>query len=140
MSTRCQVKIKEKGVDRQKEAVTLYHHCDGYPTAMIPLLACAYQPEWKHGRIGKAVSFVVAEDPEGYEVEQGHELHGDIEWYYILEILSETHVDAVPQWFLNVYKITGDIDADDRLSKCSLKVFSGPIEKAVKLAEQIEGA
>lgn len=134
MSTRCQVKITEYGVKNSKEAITLYHHCDGYPTGMVPLIAAAYKPEWKHGRVGKAVSFVVAEDPDGYDIEQGHELHGDIEWYYVLAIKSETHVAAVPEWFLTVYKCTGDSLKD------FTQVYSGPIDKAVALAEQMENS
>lgn len=132
MSTRCQVKITEKGVKNDKEAVTLYHHCDGYPSNMVPLIAGAYKPDWKHGRIGKAVSFVVAEDVDGYDVEQGHELHRDIEWYYILEIKSEQHVAAIPEWTLNVYECDGDSLSD------YTKVYSGPIEKAVPLADSME--
>ena len=137
MSTRCQVKIKEFGIDDPKESFTLYHHWDGYPTAMIPLIAKAYKPEWKHGRVGKVVSFVMAEEPEGYEMEQGHELHGDIDWYYVLEVKSEAHMAAIPEWTLNVYKYTGG----DSISVSDMKkVYSGPIQKAVLLAEQIEGA
>lgn len=138
MSTRCQVKIKEHGSISSKDQVTLYHHCDGYPTAMIPLIAAAYKPDWKHGRFGKVVSFVIAEDPEGYEVEQGHAMHGDIEWYYILEVKSKQDVSAIPQWILNVYKIDGEVTG--KLSECSKKVFTGSIDRAVILAEQIEGA
>lgn len=134
MSTRCQVKVKELGVEDDSEAFTLYHHCDGYPSAMIPLLAGAYQPEWKHGRIGKAAAFVLAEDPDGYEMEQGHELHGDIEWYYVLEIQSETHVGAVPKWFLTVY----DVPYDARSIKEMRQVFRGKIQDAVPLADSME--
>jgi hypothetical protein len=131
------VKIKEQGVNKAKESFTLYHHCDGYPTAMIPLIAGAYKPEWKHGRIGKVVSFVMAEDPHGYEMEQGHELHGDIEWYYILEVKSEQHVGAIPEWRLIVYKVTG---IDPMSVSDMTRVYSGPLDKAVLFAEQIEGS
>jgi hypothetical protein len=41
MSTRCQVKVSS-GVKGNQEAVTLYHHHDGYPTNMLPLMADAY--------------------------------------------------------------------------------------------------
>ena len=83
MSTRCQVQVV--GED---EKFTLYHHWDGYPSNMVKLLCEAYasfkaKPR-AGGTAGKAVSFVVAADPDGYEVEEGHELHGDIEWYYRL--------------------------------------------------------
>jgi len=132
MSTRCQVKITQKGISESKEAVTLYHHCDGYPTGMVPLIASAYKPDWKHGRIGKAIAYVIAEDPDGYDVEPGHKLHRDIEWYYVLEIESETHVKAIPEWTLTVYRCDGDNLKD------FTKVYSGPIDKAIKLAERME--
>jgi hypothetical protein len=128
------VKVKEYGVDDDKEAFTLYHHCDGYPSAMVPLIAGAYKPEWKHGRIGKAAAFVLAEDSDGYEMEQGHDLHGDIEWYYVLEIKSETHVGAVPEWFLTVY----DVPYDSRSIQEMRKVFEGRIQDAVPLADSME--
>jgi hypothetical protein len=134
MSTRCQVKVKEFGVENDSEAFTLYHHCDGYPSAMVPLIAGAYQPDWKHGRIGKAAAYVLAEDPDGYEMEQGHELHGDIEWYYVLEIKSETHVGAVPEWFLTVYAAPYDGRSFDDMRT----VFQGKIQDALPLADSME--
>lgn len=101
---------------------------------MVPLIADAYAPEWKHGRIGKVATFVLAQDPEGYELEQGHELHGDIEWYYILEVKSESHVGAIPEWFLRVYDVPYGANSihDMRL------VFKGPIADAVKRAVSME--
>jgi hypothetical protein len=134
MSTRCQVKIQTLGVESDKEAVTLYHHCDGYPSNMVPLLAGAYKPDWQHGRIGKAASYVVAEDIDGYDIESGHALHGDIEWYYVLEIKSETHVNAVPEWFLTVY----EVPCDARSVKEMREVYHGRIQSAVPLAESME--
>ena len=133
MSTRCQVKIRAVNGD-DREAVTLYHHCDGYPSNMVPLIASAYQPGWEHGRVGKAASYVVAEDVGGYDIEQGHQLHGDIEWYYVLSIESELHIGAVPKWYLNVYDVPMDCNsvADMRL------VFSGTILDAVKSVETME--
>lgn len=105
MSTRCQVKIHgPKG--KEKDAVTLYHHCDGYPTYMLPTIFRGYAPDWKHGRIGKAASFIVAADPEEYEIEEGHALHGDIEWYYTIEVVSEQHVNAIPTWKVTVHKVS----------------------------------
>lgn len=134
MSTRCQVKIVTKGVQRPQEEFTLYHHCDGYPSSMVPLIAAAYAPDWQHGRNGKVATFVVVEDPTGYEIEQGHALHGDIEWYYILEVKSETHVGAIPEWFLRVYAVPSGVTSihDMRL------VFKGPIAEAAKRAETME--
>ena len=134
MSTRCQVKIQKFGVKNDTDAVTLYHHCDGYPSVMVPLMAQAYQPEWKHGRVGKVASFVVAEDPDGYEVEQGHAIHGDIEWYYVLDVKSDSMVDATPEWFLTVYEVPGVVKS----TKGMRKVFTGRIHEAVPLADSME--
>lgn len=136
MSTRCQVRIKEFGVNNPKEEVTLYHHCDGYPSAMVPLIAGAYRADWKHGRVGKVASYVVAEDVDGYDIEQGHALHGDIEWYYVLEVESEMHVGAIPTWYLTVYDAPWDASKVTDMRK----VFHGKIQDAVPLAESMEAS
>lgn len=132
MSTRCQVKIVTEGVQCPQEEVTLYHHCDGYPSSMVPLIAAAYEPDWRHGRVGKVATFVVAEDPTGYEIEQGHALHGDIEWYYILGV--EDNPKDAPKWFLRVYEVPYESDSINEMRL----VFKGPIEEAVKQAETME--
>ena len=114
MSTRCQVQIKFEG--NHENDVTLYHHWDGYPENMIPLLIRAYGMG-KAGIIrdyliynddlskmgkhylsslyspAKAVNYVVAADPGGYEIESMNgslKLHGDIEFLYLLWISDES--------------------------------------------------
>ena len=110
MSTRCQVHVTKR--DGRKLA-TLYHHCDGYPAGMLPLIeegrkaAIALfesaEREWaeKSGReprkiaesldgrrVGESpyiANCLVMADPLGYEFEQGHELHGDIEYLYYVK-------------------------------------------------------
>ena len=134
MGTRCQVKVKEHGVICPQEEVTLYHHFDGYPSNMVPLIAKAYEADWKHGRVGKVATFLVTQDAEGYEIEQGHELHGDIEWYYILDVKSEQHIGAIPEWFLRVYKTPFNCYSIHDMKL----VFSGPIEDAEKNIEAME--
>jgi len=130
MATRCQVKIT--GKNDATEAVTLYHHYDGCPTSMVPLIADAYAADWKHGFVGKVASFVVSRDPAGYDIEADHGIHGDIEWYYVLEVGSETHVEAVPKWFLTVYDAKSAYVVSDMR-----KVFSGLIQDAIPLAESM---
>ena len=133
MSTRCQVKIQ--GTDFEpKEAVTLYHHCDGYPSNMVPLLAGAYKPNWQHGRVGKVASYVVAEDVVGFDIEDSHDLHGDIDWYYIIKVSSKGDVTDIPKWTLEVYDVLYYSDS----IKDMRKVFDGPIQDAVKLADSME--
>jgi len=116
MSTRCQVTLffdtRRKGLGKtaigKGKSITLYHHCDGYPENMIPLLIRAYNGG-KQGIINdyqisgdrlndsygiyfrslyspvKAVNHLVAADPTGFEIESANfkwTLHSDIEFYY----------------------------------------------------------
>jgi len=85
MSTRCQVKVTGTDINGS-DSFTLYHHCDGYPDYMLPLIAKGHIDSWQAGRIGKAAAMVVSSDPTGFELEQGHELHGDIEYYYVVDV------------------------------------------------------
>lgn len=86
MSTRCQVRViqEEQGWDA---SITLYHHSDGYPEHIIPDIVEAYAKFGEHrgaGRAGHVAAFLCAVDPTSFEPEEGHELHGDIEYYYTL--------------------------------------------------------
>ena len=55
MGTRCQIKVT--GVDINGSAsFTLYHHCDGSPSYMVPLIKKAFINTWQAGRVGKARS------------------------------------------------------------------------------------
>lgn len=90
MSTRCQVKVVQEGL-QWDQSLTLYHHTDGYPEYMVPLIARAYKlygKSWEAGRAGKVASFLCAVDPGVFEPEEGHTLHGDIEYYYILHVMN----------------------------------------------------
>jgi len=40
MSTRCNVTLYDRCDSGWKEGPMLYHHCDGYPDAMLPKLEC----------------------------------------------------------------------------------------------------
>ena len=95
MSTRCQVKVQGTDINGTG-AFTLYHHCDGYPEYMLPIIGNAYKDCWQAGRFGKAAVMVAAADPSGYELEQGHELHGDIEYYYVVEVYHD-------KWTIKAY-------------------------------------
>lgn len=93
MSTRCQVVVIGKGMGNE-DRITLYHHTDGYPSYMIPLINKArkfkgeYTSEWEKGRVGKVASFLCAVDPGVFEPEDGHDLHDDIEYYYKLYVIN----------------------------------------------------
>ena len=130
MSTRCQVKVLAGGTcaGHEKQAVTLYHHCDGYPTNMLSLMLSAFAPDWEHERPGKAASFLCAVDPGEFEPEEGHELHSDIEWYYVLYVTAK-------QWAVQVFEcgihVQGDVTLTEKLARC-------PLSEAVAMAAQLE--
>ena len=131
MSTRCQVRVVADGFagGHEDKAITLYHHCDGYPTNMLPLMLSAFAPDWMHERPGKAAAYLCAVDPGGFEPEEGHELHGDIEWYYVLHVTAEL-------WAVQVFECaihrSGPVTLKEKLAKC-------PLPKAATMAAQLEG-
>jgi len=85
MSTRCQVTvIAENAPD---EAITLYHHTDGYPSYMVPCIAHAYALYRETDsrispRAGIAASWLCAADPGTFEIEAGRPKHGDLAFAY----------------------------------------------------------
>ena len=127
MSTRCQVKViagKEKSLCFD-ENVTLYHHSDGYPGYMLELIGKAwtfgnrisldhkrrfqeFSPKkpmdnpyaYQLDRPGYVGSFLCHVDPHGFMIEAGHDLHGDIEWYYVIDVGIKTHDE---EWKISVY-------------------------------------
>ena len=96
MSTRCQVKVTGTDINNA-DSFTMYHHCDGYPSYMLPIIASGWQDTWQAGRIGKAAAMVVGADIRGFELEQGHEIHGDIEYYYVVDVTNGA-------WAITVYE------------------------------------
>jgi hypothetical protein len=130
MSTRCQIRTIEGNKEDNgqfSEDVTLYHHCDGVAHWMVPLFYKAYQfgitpfvPDWKKNeqnavptdgyqwqafRAGYAASFLCHIDPRGFVPESGHQLHGDIAFYYKLYVGGKTvKGQEHKQWELEIYK------------------------------------
>lgn len=108
MSTRCQVRIRETGLAWSgKEERTLYHHTDGYPEFILPLIEEAYQKygqDWRGGRAGKVASFLCAVDPGVFEPEEAHHLHGDIKYYYLLDVINEIKgcIAEKPKWNITI--------------------------------------
>lgn len=152
MSTRCQVKVSDYAErENVSKAVTLYHHSDGYPTAMLQVMADAYKNAkkyleekakghgipisyWELNRAGEIASFLCREEPDQFEPEAGHQLHGDIEWYYELKPSNTDRSNAAnPKWIVTVYKITG-FDKDQK----KIPIVEGELQAAAKLAEAIE--
>lgn len=124
MSTRCQVEIVP-GEGSYGTPVIMYHHYDGYPEVMIPIIRNAYerfvvQAEDSHD-LGIAASadhvavMVASADPLGFEVEQTPQttypgrkklnpLHGDIEYFYRV---YPTFKDGNVHWDVECYAFDG---------------------------------
>ena len=103
MSTRCQVQV----IDEEENKITLYHHCDGYMENMVPLMRKGFEEssrDWKIGRAGKAAAFLCAADPGGFDIEEGHDLHSDIEYLYRFYcITKQTGSTDHPKWEIEVW-------------------------------------
>jgi hypothetical protein len=111
MSTRAQVRIFQEGMG-WNDSVTLYHHTDGYPSGMIPLFKAAAKKAtgYEGGRAGKVASWLCYVDPGVFEPEEGHELHGDIEYYYKLYLVN-TRAGSMaerPRWDLEILEGDGE--------------------------------
>ena len=112
MCTRCQVEVKAEGLSWKESSVMLYHHCDGYPTNMLPLIRESWdrfknrdEMRWQLGRCGKVAAMLCWADPTGYEVERGVKLHCDIEWFYVVRCLNSAGGSMAedPRWIVEVY-------------------------------------
>jgi len=89
MSTRCQIEFRKGDVRR-----TVYRHWDGYPSAVIPDLLAFLQWSTRGGDVEyEAANFVYWSKRElddrsvqlGFGVCANDELHGDVEYFYIVE-------------------------------------------------------
>ena len=128
MSTRCQVRVKSEGLS-WKEERWLYHHHDGYPENMVPLIEQARNLihdkyikgmeneengknyySYMNGRAGKVSSFLCAVDPIGFEPEGVGDEHGDIEYLYKLFLVNKDSgsFGSKPVWEMEVENGFGD--------------------------------
>ncbi len=131
MGTRCQVRVKSEGLGWEENS-WLYHHYDGYPENMVPIIHEAqlvvhnnfvvnqYDPETKlgmkssnsymNGRAKKVSSFLCTVDPTGFEPEDVGDLHGDIEYLYKLFLVNQNGgtLGSKPVWEMEIYKGYGD--------------------------------
>jgi len=158
MSTRCQVKVVGEGLPWQAESVTLYHHSDGYPSYMLPLIREGYQQVlkknkeakesfgytrdvylWEGGRPGKAAAFLCAADPGGFEPEASHDLHSDIEWYYVVTVVNKSGGASgeKPEWKVDVYRPPEyeDKPMGQRDSGARSRFWDNPTFEALHLVE-----
>ena len=143
MSTRCQVKVIQTGLNWDQE-ITLYHHTDGYPSNMIPLIHKAYhygetlqpdwyRPSWQFGRAGKCASYLCWADPGVFEPEAQNLLHGDIEYFYVIEARN-SYTQPKPDWFVTVYE-SGDNwwDVEEHTLDDMKEIKTGHIDELNKM-------
>lgn len=96
MSTRCNIEIRDDWYSQEnKNCVLLYHHWDGYPENMVPLLkkglSCfddsGAQPYWWDSERVAAHFVANVDNTGGFPTFQPAScIHGDIEYYYILTL------------------------------------------------------
>lgn len=104
MSTRCQIQFRSGGTRR-----TVYRHSDGYPAAVLPdlrefLAWCTRRdPEYATANFiywSKCEAWIRSSASEqiGFGVCAEDELHGDIEFFYVVDLDTEeiTVYEAVP--------------------------------------------
>lgn len=86
MSTRCQIEFRNNGMRR-----TVYRHSDGYPSSVIPDLLAFLQWSTRDDVEYEAANFLywskrnLDEQQLGFGICANDELHGDIEYYYVVE-------------------------------------------------------
>jgi len=149
MSTRCQVKVKQEGLTWDEE-ITLYHHTDGYPQYMLPVFWKAYNYKddytntngWQKGRAGKVASFLCWADPGVFEPEDSHQLHGDIEYYYILYVVNPNggSIAENPRWEVEIYQPKDFKKFWDNPIMENLKLLKkrAPLERLIKSVEKVK--
>ena len=156
MSTRCQVRVIQRAIDifnkPWEEDVTLYHHTDGYPEYMIPIIWNAYNftdeeesifesnkasfRSWQKERAGKVASFLCWADPGVFEPEAGHELHVDIEYYYRIYCTNpdgkQMQTDLPPYWEIEILVPDGDFWDDPVESNLKIHTKRTRLDKLIK--------
>jgi hypothetical protein len=136
MSTRCQVKVTDG-----EQSLTLYHHTDGYPSHMLPVIKKAWDEhgkEWEGARVYKVASMLCAVDPVVFEPLDYHGLHADIEYYYVINCKDTTRVGTRPDWAVTAYEADFDFGGhkkdDERLHQLGeMKVSQITEERAENL-------
>lgn len=92
MSTRCQIEFRSGTMRR-----TVYRHWDGYPSAVIPDLLAFLAWSTRRGDVEyESANFLYWSKREldersqqlGFGICANDELHGDVEYYYVVEHLA----------------------------------------------------
>lgn len=108
MSTRCQVEVTDGD-----HKITLYHHTDGYPSYMLPLIKSAwkkYGKGWEGARVYKVASMLCAVDPTIFEPLPYHDLHADIEYFYSINCKGKMDMSSEPVWNVTSYEADFDFE------------------------------
>ena len=141
MSTRSQVKVTDGD-----NSLTLYHHTDGYPSGILPLIRQAwtkYGQEWEGARVYKVASMLCAVDPVIFEPLDYHTIHGDIEFYYLIDCKGTAHIGTKPDWTVTTYAVSFDFrhmgeepKADEErlhaLHTCKVSELTDPVIEAIE--------
>ena len=116
MSTRCQVQIIEKSQETHN-MITLYHHSDGYPEYMVPVIYKAYiyedHDKDEKTRAEKVARLIFYADPMGFVLEKGNALRGDIEYLYQLYCHFD-HAENREIWEIDILKKDRDLSFRNR--------------------------
>lgn len=141
MSTRCMVRVTSSGLPWEEIPQYLYHHCDGYPEYILPLLERAFNagmelikgryarfngtPDfWEMGRAGKVAGLICATDPLQFEPFPESNLRAskadapyqsDLEYVYAVHIVNKN--DHEIRWFITVYEPKNNKFWDDPSQK-----------------------
>jgi hypothetical protein len=154
MSTRCHVLVQVTGMGSD-DSMLLYHHCDGYPSNMIPVLQKAWKiavdessdfhgkptvPDWQAGRLGKVCGFLCAADPGQMEPLDYKDLHGDIEYLYLLHV-TNSHSGSMaehPSWEVEIYQPKSGRDWKEKLTLAKLELVYPKTDLTAMDGEKIE--
>lgn len=160
MSTRCQVTVIQEGMP-WPERSTLYHHSDGYPENIVPLIGKALQGhilqnnryadklaaqseldkdywdrlrgvQWQMGRAAKVAGRLCWADPDQFEPEDSHDLHVDIEYFYRLFVVNHETNNKPPTWELEVLQPVNGFWDNPTEKNLKVKHKRQPLEKLLK--------
>lgn len=137
MSTRCNVRVTSSGLGWEEAPQYLYHHCDGYPENILPLIEKAFlvgtdmlKATLELGRAGKVAGLLCAVDPLQFEPDPEANLrgdapyHGDVEYIYHVHLVNKK-ADGAIRWFVTVYKPKAGGDFWDNPCKENMEQY-GP--------------
>ena len=90
MSTRCNVIIKDETKDKD-DVIYVYHHCDGYPEGVGAELKYIIENCYTEAFLNRtSIAKLLCDYPSEYgPYEMTTDIHGDIEYLYVLTVLED---------------------------------------------------